>query len=178
MLIKKLIEHFLFGIGSDKMRINIARKWGVTIGENCRILTKSFGSEPYLIKIGNHCKITSGVKFVTHDGGTWILRPNKDYLGSKFGTIVINDNCFIGIQSIIMPNVEIGPNSVVGAGSVVTRNIPPNCVYAGNPAKFICSYEEYLKKSMNNIGNTGINDHRSGNQKEIILDHFKDKLKK
>jgi serine acetyltransferase len=56
----------------------------------------------------------------------------------------------IGINSIILPNVEIGPNSIVGAGSIVTNNIPPNSVYAGNPAKYICSVSEYLEKCMKN----------------------------
>jgi serine acetyltransferase len=47
-----------------------------------------------------------------------------------------------------MPDVEIGPNSIVGAGSIVTGDVPPNTVYAGNPARFICTYEEYLEKCL------------------------------
>jgi acetyltransferase-like isoleucine patch superfamily enzyme len=66
---------------------------------------------------------------------------------NKVGPIVVHDNCMIGISSIIMPDVEIGPNSVVGARSIVTRDVPPNTVCAGNPAAYIESYDEYLEKS-------------------------------
>jgi acetyltransferase-like isoleucine patch superfamily enzyme len=136
----------------------------------------NFGSEPYLVFIGNHCEITAGVHFITHDGGTWIFRENKKFLGSKFGPIIIRDNCFIGLNSILLPNITIGPNSVVGAGSVVTKDIPENCVYAGNPAKFICKTDDYLKKCIDNPGDIGIDDYRSLNNKEWILQKLKDKL--
>lgn len=63
-----------------------------------------------------------------------------------FGKIEIKDKCFIGINSIILPNVTIGPNSVIGAGSVVTKDVPPNTVVAGVPAKVICSLEHYKEK--------------------------------
>jgi tetrahydrodipicolinate N-succinyltransferase len=83
---------------------------------------------------------------MTHDGAKWVLEQNADFEGSKFGPIIIRDNSFIGVNAIIMPSIVIGPNSVVGAGSVVTKDVPPNSVYAGNPARFICTYEEYLEK--------------------------------
>jgi len=173
----KTIEGLLFRIGSNDLRVKMARKRGAKIGENCRIFDAKFGSEPYLISIGNHCEITSGVTFITHDGGTWVFRESKEFLGSKFGPIVIRDNCFIGINTIILPNVIIGPNSVVGAGSVVTKDIPANCVYAGNPARCICEIGDYLKKCKDNIGNLGTNDHRAATQKDLILERFKDQLK-
>jgi len=65
------------------------------IGKNCRIYADLQGSEPYLIKIGNNCTISNGVKLVTHDGGVWIFR-NKYPSLQKFGTIEIQNNCFIG----------------------------------------------------------------------------------
>jgi tetrahydrodipicolinate N-succinyltransferase len=90
---------------------------------------------------------------MTHDGAKWVLEQNADFEGSKFGPIIIRDNSFIGVNAIIMPGVIIGPSSVVGAGSVVTKDVPPNTVYAGNPARFICTYEEYLEKCR--LKNTG-----------------------
>lgn len=58
-----------------KSMVQYLRDLGVKIGENCEIYSSaSFGSEPYLIKIGNHVRINTGVKFVTHDGGVWVLR--------------------------------------------------------------------------------------------------------
>jgi len=60
-----------------------------------------------------------------------------------FGPIVVEDNVFIGFNSIILPGVRIGHDSVIGAGSVVTRSIPPRSVAAGVPAKVIKSIDEY-----------------------------------
>lgn len=123
------------------------RKQGAQIGENNRIELRSLGTEPYLVKIGNHCTIAPNVTFLTHDGGIWVFTEEFPSL-QKFGPITINDNCFIGVNSIIMANVIIGPSSIVGAGSIVTKDVPPNVVVAGNPAKIICSVEEYKKKSL------------------------------
>jgi serine acetyltransferase len=58
------------------------------------------------------------------------------------------------MNSILLPGVRIGPNSIVGAGSVVTRDIPPDSVYAGNPARFICDTSTYLESCR--LKNTGI----------------------
>ena len=121
------------------------RKQGAQIGENNRIEIRSLGAEPYLIKIGNHCTIAPNVLFLTHDGATWLFTDEFPCL-QKFGAIEILDNCFIGINSIIMGNVTIGPNSITGAGSVVTKNVPPGVVVAGNPAKQIFTIDEYRGK--------------------------------
>lgn len=114
------------------------RKKGVEIGEKCEIYkTASFGSEPYLIKIGNHVRVNSGVVFVTHDGGYWVLRDEKAGFGAefkeadKFGRIVIEDNVHIGTNAIIMPGVTIGENSVIACGAVVTHDVSPNSVWGG-----------------------------------------------
>jgi acetyltransferase-like isoleucine patch superfamily enzyme len=68
----------------------------------------------------------------------------SDAFGNRFGTIRIMDNCVIGYGAIILPGVTIGPNSIVGAGSVVTKDIPPEVVAAGNPAHVLCSLDEYI----------------------------------
>jgi acetyltransferase-like isoleucine patch superfamily enzyme len=130
-------------------------KKNIKVGSNTRILTSinNFGSEPYLIEIGNNCTITSGVKFITHDASVDVaLRyKNKKRVidGKKYeilSRIKVQDNCMIGSNSIILPNVNIGPNSIIGAGSVVTKDVPEGVVVAGNPAKVICSLDEYAKK--------------------------------
>ena len=173
MNLKKIHEGAIFRFGNKNTRARIARNWGVDIGENCNLLTMGFGSEPYLISIGNQCTISSGVKFVTHDGGIGVLRRMGLFTGTKFGQIVIHDNCFIGLDSIILPNIEIGPNSIVGAGSVVTKNVPPNCIYAGNPARYICSLDEYRAKCMGNYGDIGTGVAHSKNQEQLLKRHFK-----
>lgn len=133
------------------------RKKGYFVGTNNRIYIRNFGCEPFLIRIGNHCTVTSGVRFITHDGGAWVFRHEIPQL-NVFGKIEVKDNCFIGIDSIILPNVTIGPNSVVGAGSVVTKDVPPDTVVAGVPARSICSLQEYKEKclrSWNDLGLSG-----------------------
>lgn len=126
---------------------------GVIYGQNCDFSKKiSWGSEPYLIKIGNHTRITNGVTFVTHDGGVWILRElkNKPDL-DLIGAINIGDNCHIGMNVTIMPGVNIGNNVIVGCGAVVTHNIPDNEIWAGVPARKISDYEEYYNKHINDF---------------------------
>jgi acetyltransferase-like isoleucine patch superfamily enzyme len=121
------------------------RDQGAQIGDDCRILIRNLGSEPYLIRIGNHCTIAGEVAFMTHDGGAWVFTEELPSL-QRFGAIEIFENCFIGFGAILMPNVHIGPNSIVGAGAVVTKDVPPNTVVAGCPAKPICNLEEYKRK--------------------------------
>lgn len=157
-------------IGSEKYSktkaIENARRKGVRIGKGCRLISSDFGSEPYLIIIGNHVTVTSGVKFITHDGGVWTIReshPNIDV----FGRIEIGNNVFIGLNSILLPGITIGNNVVVGAGSVVTKSFPDNVVIGGNPAKIICSMEEYKNKCLSINMNTKGLDYNS--KKEYIL---------
>lgn len=131
--------------------IGYARKIGVSVGNNCRLLSSNYGSEPWLISIGNHCEISAKVQFINHDGGTWTITQNEKYKDViKYGKIEILDNSFIGFGAIIMPGVTIGPNSIVAAGSVVTKDVPPDSVWGGNPAKHICSLEEYAEKCLKN----------------------------
>lgn len=110
----------------------------MTIGENCEIYkSANFGSEPYLISLGNHVRVNSGVTFVTHDGGYWVLRDPCAGFGDKyknadrFGKINVQDNVHIGTNAIIMPGVEIGKNSIIACGAVVTHNVPPNSIWGG-----------------------------------------------
>jgi len=141
--------YYIFRFGGNK--VNYLRWLGVRIGEQCSIMNRiNDFSEPWLVEIGNNVTLASGVLLITHDGASRVVRRNivgaNKKFGNKFGTIRILDNCFIGVSAIILGDVVVGPNSIVGAGSVVTKNIPPNMVYAGNPAKPICSLEEYIEK--------------------------------
>lgn len=96
----------------------------VTVCKNC-FIDYSGGLE-----IGSNCMFSQGTKIFTHE----------HKLGNKleFSKLVIGDNAWLGTNVIILPSVsKIGDNAVIGAGSVVTKNIPENTVFAGNPAKII-----------------------------------------
>ena len=121
------------------------RKQGARIGEGCNIIPTFLGTEPYLVKIGNHVTIANGVAFITHDGGAWIVREEHPNV-QVFGPIVIEDNCVIGQNAILFPNIRIGKNSIVGAGSVVISDVPPNTIAMGVPARPFGSVEKYKQK--------------------------------
>jgi acetyltransferase-like isoleucine patch superfamily enzyme len=123
------------------------RKSGARIGTDCFIVPDDLGAEPYLVKIGNHVAIAGGVVFMTHDGAPWIFRDEVPDL-QIFGPIVIEDNCIIGGRAILFPNVRIGPNSVVGAGSVVISDVPPNTIVMGVPARPFGSLDKYRQKCL------------------------------
>ena len=76
------------------------------------------------------------------------LNPERYGKVHKFGRIDIRDNCVIGWGAIILPGVTIGPDSVIAAGSVVTRSIPPGVVAAGNPAKPVMTIQQYAEWSL------------------------------
>lgn len=127
--------------------VGYSRSLGMRVGKNCRILAnpiKCFGSEPYLVTLGDYVTITSGVRFITHDGGVWIFR-DKYPDAEVFGRITVGNNVFIGMNAIILPGVTIGDHCIIGAGAVVTQNIPSNYVAAGVPARCIKTTEEYWK---------------------------------
>lgn len=123
-----------------------AKHIGVTIGKNCLIATKDFSSEPYLITIGNNVQLTKGCQIHTHGGGNSIRNKYPDF--DVFGKVLIEDWAYIGAYSQIMPGVTIGEGALVAAGSVVTKSVPKNTVVGGNPARIICSTNEYLEKNM------------------------------
>ena len=148
--VKKILGRARRKFFPKKNNVYYFKKGGGRIGKNCEIFSDVFfGSEPYLIEIGDNVRITYGVKFATHDGGVWTLRKmglleNADV----FGRIRIGNNCNIGWNAIILPGVTIGDNCVIGAGAVVTKDIPDNSVAAGCPAKVIESLDEYRDKVM------------------------------
>jgi acetyltransferase-like isoleucine patch superfamily enzyme len=106
-----------------------------------------FGSEPYLVSLGSDVTITSGVSFVTHDGGVGALRERHPGL-HVYDTIEVGDRVFIGTRTVILPGVRIGSDVVIGAGSIVTRDIPDGTVAAGNPCRPIRPIAEYEQRAL------------------------------
>ncbi|MBE2170230.1 MULTISPECIES: acyltransferase [unclassified Cobetia] len=104
----------------------------LTIGNNSRIGRYSILDFTGGLTIGARVVVSESVKCYTHSHGH---NPNNPPKGIHK---IIGDDVWIGSNAIITENcTEIGSNSIVAAGSVVTKNIPSGCLYAGNPAKFI-----------------------------------------
>lgn len=142
-----------------------ARQDGVIMGSQNFIASHFWTSEAYLITIGNHCALTEGVKIFTH-GGARVARgkyPNFDL----FGKVVLGDRVYVGSGAQIMPGVTIGDNVLIAAGSVVTKSIPSNIVVAGNPAKYICSLDEYIERNL--AYNTDTKSLNTKAKKEFLL---------
>lgn len=110
----------------------------IKIGENVGISGSTINATK-CITIGNNVLIGSGCIITDTDSHpiNWQDRVNNENNNTKSLPIVIEDNVFIGARSIILKGVTIGKNSVIGAGSVVTKSIPANCIAGGNPAKVI-----------------------------------------
>lgn len=120
------------------------------MGRSCKIVNSSrtsFGSEPYLISMGDHVEVSGNVTFITHDGAVWVLREKHPDL-DVFGRITIGNNVFIGRSSILLPGSQIGDNCVIGAGALVKGKCEPNGIYAGVPARRICDFDDYERRSV------------------------------
>ena len=92
--------------------------------------------------------MSSGVRFITYDAGTWAFRDLEDRPVNRYGRIIIGSRCFIGMDAVLLPGITIGDRAVVGAGSVVTRDVAANTVVVGVPARLLCTLEEYRTKCL------------------------------
>ncbi|MCX0384689.1 acyltransferase [Clostridium perfringens] len=151
-LIKKWFYEFILRKDSMHIKVDYYRSCGVKIGENMRAFSTLLSAEPYLLNFGDNITVSTGVKFITHDNSVIkVLKNSTDY----FGEIIIGNNCFIGQNSIILPGVTLANNTIVGAGSVVTKSFrSEGCIIAGNPARVIGDIENYKIKVLEYSLNT------------------------
>lgn len=121
-------------------------------GENCFYCSRTIPEEPYMVKIHNNVVISANVNFITHDIiNDMLSRKEGVALGTQLseyymGTIEIYDNVAIGSDVTIMYGIKIGPNAVIAAGSVVTKDVPEGTIVGGNPAKVIGSVDKLIEK--------------------------------
>ena len=173
-MIKKVYLKVLAFISYEKY----ARIIGVNMGKECRLLGRpSFGTEPYLITMGDHVSISAGVTFLTHEGAHWVLKglnPNEYDRTFGLGRINIGNNVYIGYCTTILRSVTIGDNVVVGACSLVNKSLEGNAVYAGVPCRKICTIEEWKKKFLSEMPEYDYDNYKKNRKEEIlrIVDSF------
>ena len=145
--IRKLKKTWFDISGNDDAFLQIRIDQFIEAGGKCGKDFKFYcdmPGEPYLVEIGDDVTIAAGTALLTHDNS--VIKCDLDAT-DYFGRIVIGDHCFIGVKSILLPGVVLGERTIVGAGSVVTKSFPQgNVVIAGNPAKVICSAEDFRNK--------------------------------
>ena len=134
---------------SDRF-IKMLRKHHIQIGDNVIFRaprsTHIDLTRPSLVTIGNHVDINVNFHLYTHDWSSFVFRQVfHDFVNSS-GKVTIGDNVYIAVNVIVLKGVTIGDNCIIGAGSVVNRDIPSNSVAVGNPCRVVCSLEEFYKK--------------------------------
>jgi maltose O-acetyltransferase len=116
---------------------------GVQIGHGVVIErgAKIDPGHPWLVSIGDRTTIAPEVYVVAHDASV------RNLMGwTKLSRVSIGDDVFVGLRAIIMPGVTIGDRSIIGAGSVVTGDVPAGAVVAGNPARVIGQTSELIAR--------------------------------
>ena len=152
--IEMKVVKFLSLLMGNKHRSKFLKKRHVfaQMGEDVGYYTKDIPEEPYLLKLHNNITISANVKFITHDVINDVLSTSVGakcgnvFAGYQMGTIEVMDNVAIGTNSTILYNTRIGPNAIVVAGSVVTKDVPSGSVVGGIPARVIGSFDEFMEK--------------------------------
>ena len=166
------LKSHLARINQKRILDNLIRN-GLTIGKNVSIGNDCMiDGYCWLISIGNHVALASKVQIIAHDASTKLFL-NHD----KVGKVIIGDDVFIGQSSIILPNVTIGNRVLIGAGSVVTKDIPSNSVAVGNPARVKYTLDEYLERNRALIEQRPVYD-KSHFQKEGVPQSLKEQMKR
>lgn len=148
-------------------RIKTLLKSGMQVGTGTFILNEAedYGYNPRMISIGSNCAIASGVQFISNPA---IIKFSSESSENAEHKIIIHDNCFLGMNSIIYPDVVIGPNAIVGAGAVVTEDVPPNMCVSGNPSRVNCTVDFYRSMCKKSI----IPNYTPGNKRNVLQEHF------
>lgn len=115
------------------------------MGMHCSVVTNVVITDPAYVSIGNNVWL-SGCTVFGHGGGIGMLKRAYGVPLDKVGKVTIHDNVHIGHNAIVMPGVTIGPNAMVGAGAIVTRDVPPDSIVVGAPARRVASMDAYVQR--------------------------------
>jgi len=127
MLVRK-VRSRLAGIIS-KTRIRYYRAMGIAIGEGCFVSSRAcIDARRGKITVGNNVSISSGSYILGHTG-TRALKEGEETR--------LEDNVIVFVNAVVLPGVTVGANSIVGAGAVVARDVPPHALVMGNPARVV-----------------------------------------
>lgn len=170
--IRKIYRKLYAMIVGKLSPVKYAQKIGVNFKDPSSVKlygNTGWSTEPWLVTIGKNVHITNNVRFVGHDGGTLLFRhlvPDLEITKP----ITVGDDVYIGNNVLIMPGVNIGNKVIIGAGAVVTRDIPDNSVAVGIPARVIKTADEYFEKIQRESLHLG---HLKGEAKDrALMDYY------
>ncbi len=144
--VKRIIKRLLIRIGV-RSESEERRYAGVRIGPNTYYARRNLdGIAPQLITIGSDCILAPTAMILTHDASSFIHTGKY-----RFAPVVIGNRCFLGYNAVVMPGVTIGDNAIIGAGAVVTRDVPSGAVVAGVPARIIGQTTDVVEKWKNEL---------------------------
>lgn len=151
-MVKKIINKLLYLISilSNSGYIKYLRRKGVQIGDGCvfrnRNTIRVDVTRPSLVTIGNNVDFNMNFQLLTHDYATSVfIRKYSDFVNSS-GRVVIGDNVVFGTNVTVLKGVDIGDNCIIGAGSIVSKSIPANSVAVGQPARVVCTIDEFYAR--------------------------------
>ena len=128
------------------------------IGENCRYAPYWIPADAKYVTLHNNISVSSGVEFICHDTINTLIGHMDDEDGHSFKQLPVTftpievfDNVFLGGNVILCPGVKIGPNAIIAAGAVVSKDVPPGVVVGGVPARIIGSFDETVQKRLKQV---------------------------
>lgn len=138
-IVRKILEY----LRGEPQHLGKLLKRGLKIGKDFKRMGGVIidPSHCYHITIGDNVTLAPRVHILAHDTSTYVF-----FGKTRAANVTIGNDVFVGASSIILPGVHIGNRVIIGAGSIVTKDIPDNSVAVGNPAKVICSVDDYLAK--------------------------------
>lgn len=146
--LNRVRKYLLYGPRSSTLSyIRLLNRAGARIDESLYMPTPESvfldDTAPYLLEIGANVFLAAGVKILTHDASWLVLKSEDGVLRGRRAPVKIGRNVSVGMNSIVLCNVTICDNVIIGTNSVVDRSLSQPGVYAGNPVRLVAPYESY-----------------------------------